>query len=217
MLDASLVLALPAPVTQSTRDRSPGMEAGGAVPLIDGLPATYNQSLDVTMSVDGMRDDDAVFRIAVASDLIPDAWSVVSCYEDFKVLRKSLISDFDMKVVGDLNFPGDKKDKLMSKANQAAKKDTTEKALNTAEKRVGELQQWLTLVLCYCPDLSALDAFLEMSPHLNPEAFASPAPAPASVGGGGGGGWGGAASSAADPWAEEAVPVRTDAPPPTTT
>jgi hypothetical protein len=121
------------------------------------------------------------------------------------VLRKSLISDFGMKVVSDLDFPGDKKDKLLAKASQAAKKDAGGTALKTAEKRVGELEQWLTLVLCYCPDVAALDAFLHMSVHINPDMAApSPAPAPAPAPAmASSSGWSGTPD---DPWADEGVP-----------
>jgi hypothetical protein len=121
------------------------------------------------------------------------------------VLRKSLISDFGMKVVSDLDFPGDKKDKLLAKASQAAKKDAGSTALKTAEKRVGELEQWLTLVLCYCPDVAALDAFLHMSVHINPDMAAlSPAPAPAPAPAmASSSGWSGTPD---DPWADEGVP-----------
>jgi hypothetical protein len=119
------------------------------------------------------------------------------------VLRKSLISDFGMKVVSDLDFPGDKKDKLLAKASQAAKKDAGSTALKTAEKRVGELEQWLTLVLCYCPDVAALDAFLHMSVHINPDMAApSPAPAPAPAMASSSG-WSGTPDN---PWADEGVP-----------
>ena len=117
----------------------------------------------------------------------------------FKTLRKCLISDFDMKVVSDLDFPGDKKDKILAKANQAAKKDASAAALKKAEKRVHELEGWLTLVLCYCPDLAALDAFLQMSAHINQAAAATPSvptlPAPSNAG-----------ARNEDPWTHEGVP-----------
>ncbi len=102
-----------------------------------------------------------------------------------------------MKVVSGLDFPGDKKDKLLAKANPAAKKDTSA-AVKKANKRVGELEGWLMMVLLYCPDVAALDAFLQMSLHINPKAAATPAPTvPAPIN---------AAAPNDDPWAHEGVP-----------
>lgn len=104
-----------------------------------------------------------------------------------------------MKVVNTLDFPGDKKDKVLAKANQVTKKDNSGAALKKAAKRVGELEQWLTLVLCYCPDVAALDEFLQMSMHINraaaptPSAPAMPLPIKADA-------------PNDDPWAHEGVP-----------
>ena len=84
-----------------------------------------------------------------------------------------------MKVVSSLDFPGS--NKLLAKANQAAKKDASSSALKKAEKRVGELEGWLTMVLCYCPDVAALDAFLQMSLHINPTSASAPSAPTASA------------------------------------
>ena len=64
------------------------MEGGreAEVPLVDGLPATYNQSIQVQMSVAGTQEEAAAYRIDVQSTLAPQPWSVTSTYEDVRTL-----------------------------------------------------------------------------------------------------------------------------------
>ena len=59
---------------------------GAEVPLVDGLPATYNQSIRVQMSVAGMQGEVVAYRIDVQSTLAPQPWSVTSTYEDVRTL-----------------------------------------------------------------------------------------------------------------------------------
>ena len=60
------------------------MDGAGEVPLIDGLPATYNQSLEVTMRVDSLKEDEVVYRIEMRSALTPEPWTVTNTYEDVR-------------------------------------------------------------------------------------------------------------------------------------
>lgn len=64
---------------------------GVEVPLIDGLPATYNQSLTVEMAVQGLQLEDAVYRIDLSSALASDPWSVTKIYEDVRVSHLPLV------------------------------------------------------------------------------------------------------------------------------
>ena len=157
----------------------------GPTPMIDGLPATNNQSMSTSMEVETISAfDDAPpsYRVQLASSLCAEPWQVVKTYDEFKALRKTIINDFGMKVVKTFDFPGDKKEQMMGKVNQATKKTGAAAAEKRAEKRVGELNRWLTLVLSHVPDVSCVDAFLELTMHIT--GAAPPAPAAA------GGGWG---------------------------
>ena len=159
----------------------------GPTPMIDGLPATNNQSMSTSMEVEtgamsAFDDAPPSYRVQLASSLCAEPWQVVKTYEEFKALRKTIINDFGMKVVKTFDFPGDKKEQMMGKVNQATKKTGAAAAEKRAEKRVGELNQWLTLVLSHVPDVSCVDAFLELTMHIS--GAAPPAPAAA------GGGWG---------------------------
>ena len=60
---------------------------------------------------------------------------MVKTYEEFKALRKTIINDFGMKVVKTFDFPGDKKEQMMGKVNQATKKTGAAAAEKRAEKR----------------------------------------------------------------------------------
>ena len=63
--------------------------AGAAVPLVDGLPATYNQSCTVQIAVGGMSAEAAVYQIDVQSTLSPEPWSVTATYEDVRRTQAS--------------------------------------------------------------------------------------------------------------------------------
>ncbi len=63
--------------------------AGGAVPLVDGLPATYNHSCTVQISVGGMSGEAAAYQIVVQSTLAPEPWSVTATFEDVRRTQAS--------------------------------------------------------------------------------------------------------------------------------
>ena len=66
--------------------------AGGGeatVPLVDGLPATYNQSCTVQVTVGGMAEEVATYQIDVQSTLATEPWSVTATYEDVRRTQAS--------------------------------------------------------------------------------------------------------------------------------
>ena len=91
-------------------------------PMIDGLPAEYNQSCQVEMYMgESVVGEEMRYRVDVASSIVdpPAKWSVLRSYSEFKALRESLIKNFNMAVLKELEFPTDRAEKLMRKMNKS--------------------------------------------------------------------------------------------------
>ena len=90
--------------------------------MIDGLPAEFNQSCEVEMFMgQSVIGEEMRYRVDVVSSIVepPAKWSVLRSYSEFKSLRQSLIQNFDMQVLKELEFPKDRAEKLMRKMNKS--------------------------------------------------------------------------------------------------